>query len=109
MAKKKEERPIIQMGAPEWMVTFGDMMTLLLCFFVLLFSMSTINAVKLEIITSSIKDWLGIEQASRPTFEPVNVPGAELENSRDSMRGEKKEGGLADQITIKEVKDQVQT
>ena len=27
-------------GAPEWMVTFGDMMSLLLCFFVILVSMS---------------------------------------------------------------------
>lgn len=34
---KKKKRPIkITMGAPEWMVTFGDMMSLLLCFFILL-------------------------------------------------------------------------
>lgn len=34
---KKKKRPIkISMGAPEWMVTFGDMMSLLLCFFILL-------------------------------------------------------------------------
>lgn len=37
--------------APEegssWMDTYGDMVTLLLCFFVLLFSMSTVNEEKL--------------------------------------------------------------
>lgn len=109
MAKKKQERPIINMGAPEWMVTFGDMMTLLLCFFVLLFAMSTIDAVKMKIITSSIRDWAGIEMASRPAFEPKNVPGAELEHSRDSQRGELREGGLADQITRKDIKTMVQT
>ncbi len=33
-------------GAPEWMVTFSDAMTLLMVFFILLFSMSTIDAKK---------------------------------------------------------------
>ncbi len=35
-------------GAPAWMTTYGDMVTLLLCFFVLLFSMSTINQEKFQ-------------------------------------------------------------
>lgn len=109
MAKKKDDKPIIQMGAPEWVVTFGDMMTLLLCFFVLLFAMSEVDAVKMRLITSSIRDWAGKEMASRPTFEPTNVPGAELEKMRDSMMGMNREGGLADQITLKDVKEQVTT
>ncbi|MEM1097808.1 MAG: flagellar motor protein MotB, partial [Planctomycetota bacterium] len=33
MAKKQKCPPA---GAPEWMTTYGDMMTLLLCFFVLI-------------------------------------------------------------------------
>lgn len=37
---KKEETP---QGAPEWMVTYGDAMTLLLCFFVILVSMSELK------------------------------------------------------------------
>ena len=41
MADKKNIRWII--GAPEWLVTFGDMMTLLLTFFILLFSMAEIR------------------------------------------------------------------
>ncbi|RME38088.1 MAG: hypothetical protein D6788_08100 [Planctomycetota bacterium] len=36
----KQEQPE---GAPEWMVTYGDAMTLLLCFFVILVSMSEIK------------------------------------------------------------------
>ena len=41
MARKKtEEAPA---GAPAWMATFSDLMNLLLCFFVLLFSMSTVD------------------------------------------------------------------
>ncbi len=37
MARKKKAAAA---GAPEWMVTFGDMMSLLLCFFVIIVSMS---------------------------------------------------------------------
>ena len=46
MAKKKQEDP--PKGAPAWMNTFSDLMNLLLCFFVLLFSMSTVDTDKLE-------------------------------------------------------------
>jgi len=41
MARKKCKCP--PAGAPEWMVTYGDMMTLLLCFFVLIVSFSEIK------------------------------------------------------------------
>ncbi len=40
----KEKRPILEVeGVPEWLVTFGDMMSLLLTFFILLFSISEIK------------------------------------------------------------------
>lgn len=44
MARKQREEP----NTSEWMNTYSDLVTLLLCFFVLLFSMSTINAEKWE-------------------------------------------------------------
>ncbi len=40
MAKKKQ--PVIE-GAPMWMVTYGDMMTLLLCFFVMLAALANFD------------------------------------------------------------------
>ena len=46
MAKKRQEEP--PKGSPAWMATFSDLMNLLLCFFVLLFSMSTVDAQKLN-------------------------------------------------------------
>ena len=40
-------------GGANWMDTYGDMVTLLLCFFVLLYSMSTISQEKWEAIVTS--------------------------------------------------------
>jgi len=52
MGKKKEDAP--PPGSPAWMATFSDLMNLLLCFFVLLFSMSTIDEAKLNEIIASM-------------------------------------------------------
>ena len=40
-------------GGANWMDTYGDMVTLLLCFFVLLYSMSTIDQEKWMLIVQS--------------------------------------------------------
>ena len=53
MAKKKQEEP--PKGSPAWMATFSDLMNLLLCFFVLLFSMSTVDAEKFEMVVASFQ------------------------------------------------------
>ena len=58
MAKRKEETP--PPGSPAWMATFGDLMNLLLCFYVLLFSMSTIDADKLKAIAESFSQTFSI-------------------------------------------------
>ncbi|MDO4965358.1 MAG: flagellar motor protein MotB [Lachnospiraceae bacterium] len=57
MAKRKEEEP---KPAAAWMNTFSDLMNLLLCFFVLLFSMSTLDAQKFEQLAASFSDSFSI-------------------------------------------------
>lgn len=52
MARKKQEDP--PKGLAPWMSTFSDLMNLLLCFFVLLFSMSTVDAEKFEQVAASL-------------------------------------------------------
>lgn len=49
--KKQEDAP---KGAAAWMSTFSDLMNLLLCFFVLLFSMSTVEEEKFQEIAASL-------------------------------------------------------
>lgn len=58
MAKRKPDDP--PKGAPAWQSTFADLMNLLLCFFVLLFSMSTVDAEKFEQVVASFNQTFSI-------------------------------------------------
>lgn len=57
--KKQEEAPS---GSPAWMATFSDLMNLLLCFFVLLFSMSTVDAEKFQVVIASLQSRFSVLQ-----------------------------------------------
>lgn len=61
MAKRKPDEP--PKGAPAWQATFADLMNLLLCFFVMLFSMSTVDAQKFELIAASFNQTFSIFEA----------------------------------------------
>lgn len=54
MAKRKPEDP--PAGSPAWMATFSDLMNLLLCFFVMLFSMSSIDANKWNAMAAAMSN-----------------------------------------------------
>lgn len=57
MRRRKQEE---SKGTPEWMLTYSDLVTLLLCFFVLLFSFSEIDAQKFKAIMKSFQGSLGV-------------------------------------------------
>lgn len=42
-------------GAPEWMTTYSDLVTLLLTFFILLFSMASVDSKKFEEVAQSLR------------------------------------------------------
>lgn len=58
MARQKKEEP--PKGSPAWMTTFSDLMNLLLCFFVLLFSMSSVDEEKFEALIASLQSQYSI-------------------------------------------------
>lgn len=68
MAKKPREK----INDQAWMNTYSDMVTLLLCFFVLLFSMSTINAQKWQILVKGFNP--DAEQTSQVVLDQTEEP-----------------------------------
>lgn len=56
----KQEKCECAVGAPAWMVTYSDLVTLLLTFFVLLLSMASMDPVRFTEASSSLKDAFGM-------------------------------------------------
>ncbi len=89
MANKKEGS-----GVPEWLVTFADLMSILVCFFVLIISFSIQDKQKLQIVAGSMREAFGIKEIARragmiefdgiPTREFVKqLSDVEQENNTD--------------------------
>jgi chemotaxis protein MotB len=55
----------IELGAPKWVVTFGDLMSLLLCFFVLLLSFSEMDKQKYKQVAGSLEKAFGVQRKNR--------------------------------------------
>ena len=72
MARKKAESGGGGGNAP-WLNTFADLMNLLLCFFVLLFSMSTVDADKFEKIAISMANSIGVFEAGGSSIGTGNL------------------------------------
>lgn len=52
----------VEEGAPEWLATFADLMSLLMCFFVLLLSFSEMDIKKYKQVAGSMSDAFGIQR-----------------------------------------------
>ena len=95
-------------GGANWMDTYGDMVTLLLCFFVMLYSMSTLDKEK----------WIALVQSFNPTEEvtetqPPSASGGEgtgtqedidqdMEELYQAMQDYVQQAGMANQVTLGE-------
>lgn len=98
-----------------WLQSYGDMITLILCFFVLLFSMSTIDVKKWQVVAESLQEALGgaplegtgIYTSELPALEEMKTQENVAENQelQELMELKKKideyvkEKGLEEMIT----------
>ena len=77
--QEEDQGPPPEEGAPAWVMTFGDLMSLLLTFFILLFSMSSIEVEKFQAAAASLQEAFGDQSAgvlpgSPQVAEPDSTP-----------------------------------
>ncbi len=97
MARKKQESP--EEGA-YWMDTYGDMVTLLLTFFVLLFAMSSVDQAKWEVFVKAIQG----QFSSQDQFVVVTTSDFEEEGSEDlNPTGDDPVIGLSKDVPLEEI------
>lgn len=73
MGAPAEECPPCPKGAPKWVTTFGDLMSLLLCFFVLLLSFSEMDRQKYKQVAGSMEKAFGVQRRTRVMESPKGV------------------------------------
>lgn len=89
-------------GGANWMDTYGDMVTLLLTFFVLLYSFSTVDAAKWERLVAALGGKSGVLMSDSGLVENqadmLNYPDEELNQQPESVEAE----------TLEELQQQLQ-
>ncbi len=71
-AAKDKKKSLIPAGAPVWIVTFADMMSILLCFFIMLLSMSEPKREKFQDASGSMRNAFGIHNTYVEERSPMN-------------------------------------
>ncbi|MDM5228834.1 flagellar motor protein MotS [Cytobacillus sp. NJ13] len=84
--KPRRRSPEPPKGAPRWMVTFSDLVTLILVFFILLFSMSQIDLMKFQALSDSFRDRQVLD--FQPSIIPAENPGQNEEIKENEGSGQ---------------------
>lgn len=81
---RKQKPPEGGGGAPEWMTTYGDLVTLLMCFFVLLFAFSTIDKQKFVAVMQSFQGSAGVLQSGQ-SLSPSDLVFDGMPESKETL------------------------
>ena len=109
--KKQEEEENDAPTSPAWMTTYGDMMTLLMTFFILIMSFSTMEVDKFKMAMGSLKSAmgiLGVQKKLSPDqswFSPQQSNVAQMKNKSilqhlDKLKELVKKKGMEDHVEI---------
>ncbi len=102
-----KKKPKSSGGGANWMDTYGDMVTLLLCFFVMLYSMSTIDQAKWNALVEAFNPDVTMEELANTS----NPPSDQNEFTENQMEQQMQElftamneyvegAGLSNDITL---------
>jgi len=112
---KKRKNITIKKGLDEWVMTYGDMMSLLLTFFVLIVSFSSMQETKFDQAAASLSEAFGVMQSPESVIEfhdpivPNHNPQREAEILYEVRSVEKMllDKGLEDQVEVEVTDDGV--
>jgi len=94
--KKKERR-----GTPAWLLTYGDMTTLLLTFFILMFTTAEIEGRELQLILSAFRGSLGMFRGGMTLSEGVLAElGQQVESLPAKERGDQLAKAIEKAVSI---------
>ena len=71
---------------PEWMCTFGDMMSLLLCFFIMLFSLSIITPIRYQALVDTFQQEFGYAGSSKAKIQGKQTTTTVSESAAKNRR-----------------------
>ncbi|MES9898894.1 MAG: flagellar motor protein MotB [Sedimenticola sp.] len=91
------ECPECEAGLPAWLATFADLMSLLMCFFVLLLSFATMDATRFKKMAESMKDAFGVQR---------EVPAYDIVMGTSVIKTEFSPSSVSDPSLIDEVRQQ---
>ncbi len=60
-------------GIPAWVMTFADLMSLLMCFFVLLLSFSEMDVIKFKRLAGEMRNAYGVQNLQRADSVPMGT------------------------------------
>jgi chemotaxis protein MotB len=80
--KKRKKDEVEMPSSPGWMTTYGDMMTLLLCFFVLLLSYSSVDIKKFSMAIYSLKGALSVFDKNVSVISQKSVGVSQIDEAR---------------------------
>ena len=92
-----DECPKCEDGLPPWLATFADLMSLLMCFFVLLLSFATIDAVRFKKMAESMKDAFGVQR---------EIPAPEIVKGVSVIKQEFSPSTVTEPSPINEIRQQ---
>jgi chemotaxis protein MotB len=120
MAKRQKKKKQEEEGVAPWLATYGDMITLVLTLFVLLYSFSSIDAVKWDRLVSSLSGtpFVAIQALDPSRIGPDSRANEDLEDTTESENDAAEEeehevearptdGNSSDADTVKEQFDEL--